>query len=385
MRERVLSAAFWVLACAGLTGCGRPWTLSPSGQYAYELSLASDAHQLVAAWHGGDAGNAIWIRLTDDAGKPTGSPIRLTDGKRDAYEPDIQLVGDDLLVAWYEKDAPTGALTAQLGRFSRQGQRRWQLALSAPEAKGRNAVVRVHADQAWVAWIETPMTGEPVLWTARVGVDGVYVQPPQRGVEVSTDTWSLNAAVDRAGTFHVVYDAHVGSRAKELHLLTVGPESMAEHLLSSDDGHDSVYPDVSVSGDRVALTWFDGRDGNSEVYLFAGDLSELRSPVDARGVRVTDTPGESTGAYVAWNGDRLALAWCDDSAGQAEVFSQEFNSKGVAVAAAHRLTRNSTQSSIPAIRPWRDGFALAWNEYRQTTEGGHPGIVASKAVMTVVR
>jgi hypothetical protein len=384
MRNRIFLAACWLLACAVLTGCGRPAHLSPSGHYAYELSLASDSEHLVAAWHGGKSGNAIWVRRTDAAGKPVGSPIQLTDGQRDAYEPDIQLVGEDLLLGWYEKEASTGALTARLGRFSQQGQPRWQLTLSAPEAKGRNVVVRVHADQALVAWIETPVDGESALWTARVGIDGAYVQPPQHRVPVSTETWNLNAAVDNTGALYVVYDAKIGSRAKEMHLLVVSAEGVAEHVLSSNDGHDSTYPDVSLSGEHAALTWFDSRDGNSEVYLFVGDIADLQEPVDNHGRRITDTPGQSIGAYIAWNGDRLGLAWCDDSTGQSEVFSQEFDLKGSPLGAALRRTRNPTQSSIPSIRPWRDGFALAWNEYQQATDdGGHPGIIASTAVLSL--
>lgn len=383
MRSRIPPAACW-LVCAALAGCGRPTSLSPPEQKAYELSLATDGRQLVAAWNGGENGNAIWVRFTD-AGKPAGAPVQLTDGRRDAYEPDIQLFDGDLLVAWYEKDAASGALTARLGRFSRQGLARWQLPLSAPAAKGRNAVVRVHGDQALVAWIETPAAGEPAVWTARVGADGSYVRPPQRAAAVGAETWNLNAAVDDAGRFYVVYDARIGSRAQELHLLTIGEGTMDEHVLSSDDGHDSLYPDLVLAGDRAALTWFDRRDGNAEVYLFVGDTSALVSPVDPRSRRVTTTRGESTGAYAAWNGGRLGLAWCDDSSGQAEIFGQDFNASGAPLGVARQLTHTPTQSSIPAIQPWGDGFVLAWNEYEAAQADGHPTIAASTAMLSTMR
>jgi hypothetical protein len=383
MRSRIALAAC-CCACAVLAGCDRPRPLSPPGQKAYELSLATDGHHLVAAWNGGESGNAIWIRLIDDAGKPTGTSIPLTDGKRDAYEPDIQLLEGDLLVAWYEKDAATGALTARLGRFTLTGQPRWQVALSSPGSKGRNAVVRVHGGQALVAWIEATGGAEPAVWTAGVAADGAFVQPPQRRATVSAETWNLNAAVDAAGRLYVVYDAWLGSRAKELHLLTVEGESATDHMLSGDDGHDSVYPDIALSGEHAALTWFDTRDGNSEVYLSVGDLAGV-STLESRGVRITHTPGASIGAYVAWNGQRLGLAWCDDIAGQSEVFIQRFSASGTASATAHRVTRNPTQSSIPAIQPWQDGFALAWNEYQAENAEGHPAIVASTAVLSLIR
>ena len=42
--------------------------------------------------------------------------------------------------------------------------------------------------------------------------------------------------------------------------------------------------------------------------------------VDRRARRVTDTKGESIGAYVAWNHNRIGLAWCDNTPGQQEVY-----------------------------------------------------------------
>ncbi|MEO6186091.1 MAG: hypothetical protein ABIP38_05585 [Steroidobacteraceae bacterium] len=356
-------------------------SLSLPGQYAYELSLANVGQQLAAAWNGGKTGNAIWIRLTAD-GRPVGSPVQITDGQREAYEPDIQPFGDDLLVAWYEKDPSSGALAARLGRFTLQGQSRWQVTLSSPQAKGRNAIVRVHDQQVYAAWIETA-DSEPALWTVQLNAEGIVVEAAQRRSTVSADTWNLNAAVDDAGTLLVVYDATIGTRAKELHLLAIGLDNVSASRLSSDDGSDSTYPDLVVSGDRAALAWLDGRDGNSEVYLFAGRVSGLAAGV-AQGLRVTRTPGQSIGAYAAWNSGRLGLAWCDDSAGQSEIFIQQFDDSGAPLAAARQLTHTSTESSIPAIAAWRDGFALAWNEYQPGVEGGKPTTLTSTAVMSLL-
>lgn len=360
--------------------------LSPPGQFAYELSLATDGTRLVAAWHGGSVGNAIWIQPMDARGRPAGTPAQITDGRRDAYEPDIQLADDELLAAWYEKDLASGELVAWLGRFSLQGQARWRLQLSAPGAQGRNTLVRVRGDQAFVAWIESHEETGPALWTARVGLDGGYREPPQHRAMASPDTWNLGGAVDARGVFHVVYDARVGSRAKELQLVSIGPDGTRVQALSGDDGHDSVYPDLVLAADRAALAWTDERDGNAEAYLFVGELSQLDATVGARGMRITDTPGRSIGTYLAWNGERLGLAWCDDSAGQLEVYRQEFDADGATLGPPRRLTRNATQSSIPAIEPWRDGFMLAWNEYLQNGgTAGHPPVVSSTAVTAFVR
>ena len=117
----------------------------------------------------------------------------------------------------------------------------------------------------------------------------------------------------------------------------------------------------------MALTWFDARDGNTEVYLFAGPANELTSEIGSRAQRVTDTRGESIGAYLAWNGTRIGLAWCDDTVGQHEIYFQAFDRRGRATTAIRRVTDNTMSSLIPAIEPWRDGFALAWSEFVPAT------------------
>ncbi|MDE0831243.1 MAG: hypothetical protein OSB03_18790, partial [Vicinamibacterales bacterium] len=83
------------------------------------------------------------------------------------------------------------------------------------------------------------------------------------------------------------------------------------------------------------------------------------------------TPGESIGAYVNWNGGRIGLAWSDDHDGQHEVYFQPFDQGGAPLEPARRLTDNTTASLIPAIVPLADGFGLAWNEDIVAERGDH--------------
>ena len=93
--------------------------------------------------------------------------------------------------------------------------------------------------------------------------------------------------------------------------------------------------------------------------------------VEQRPLRVTKTPGQSIGAYLAWNRDRIGLAWCDNTLGQQEIYFQEFDARGRARTPASRLTHNTMESVIPAIAPIGNGFLLAWNEFTPGPGGGH--------------
>ena len=85
--------------------------------------------------------------------------------------------------------------------------------------------------------------------------------------------------------------------------------------LTDDDGFASKYPDLVFAENRVAVTWLDERDGNSEVYLLMSSREKLLHGARVESLRVTQSPGESIGAYVDWNGRHLGLAWSDDHDG----------------------------------------------------------------------
>ena len=53
------------------------------------------------------------------------------------------------------------------------------------------------------------------------------------------------------------------------------------------------------------------------------------------------------------------------------MYVARFDERGVPIGAAIRLTDNVSDSLIPAIRSWRNGFALAWNEFVRGRAGGH--------------
>jgi hypothetical protein len=186
-------------------------------------------------------------------------------------------------------------------------------------------------------------------------------------------TWNLSAALDDSGTAWIAFDATAGTRSDELFLIRTDRKQSEIFRLSPDDGFASKYPDIGLSGGTAALTWFDERDGNQEIYLFASAFADfvaaLNERFSARARRITNTPGESIGAYVAINGDAVGLAWCDKSPGQHEIYFQRFDGSGSPLGHIERLTHTSTESMIPAIKPVRDGFALVWSEYAPAANG----------------
>ncbi len=353
--------------------------ISQSGTGAFEAALATDEAGFAVAWYDTRDGNAeIYFRLLDDKGLPAGAEHRLTESPEASYEASIERLGDTFAVAWYEQ-AESGRPTAMLGAWSRDGSRKW---VTTVGEDARNPVIRADGKTIVCAWIQGEADGHEAVWVSAWDETGQRLRPPARVGPASKNTWNLNLEV-RGSDAWVVFDAATSTRTSELFVGRVGAAGVSLERVTRDDGAASKYPDLSIDGEgRVALTWYDMRDGNDEVYLYVGRVSELRGEIDARARRVTTTEGESIGAYVTWNGGRVGLAWSDKTPGAHEIYFQSFGADGMPLESARRLTQTNAWSLVPAVRPWRKGFALAWTEYTPASGEIHEG--TGEVAFTVV-
>lgn len=372
-----------LLSCATLVSCSQSSTVtqvSHSGVGAYETALAIDKAGFAVAWYDTRDGNPeIYMRLLDENGKPSSPERRITETPDMSYEASLERIGENFAIAWYEQ-ASDGKQTAMLGVWDRDGGRKW---LQAIAPGSRNPVITTDGQLIIAAWIQAePDAATEWVWVGTWEPDGRESRTRARIAQASKTTWNLNLAVDRSGTW-VVFDAVASTRASELFLGRLDAAGAHLERLTRDDGAESKYPDLKISDEgRVALTWYDMRDGNDEVYLFVGGQSDLHGEIDDRSRRITTTAGESIGAYVAWNGEEVGLAWSDKTPGVHNVFFRRFDSSGMPLGREEQVTSSSAWSLVPAIRPWRTGFALAWTEYQPTSSQIHEG--TGEAAFTVV-
>jgi hypothetical protein len=233
-------------------------------------------------------------------------------------------------------------------------------------------VIRTDGRQIFCAWIRNGGAGGEAVWAGSWDGAGRERQAPVLLGPASKNSWNLSAALDPSGGAWVVFDAATSTRSSELFLAGLNGDGASLTRLTRDDGVASKYPDLAIAADgRAALAWYDERDGNEEVYLVVSPLAALTGEIDDRARRITSTPGESIGANVAWNGERLGLAWSDkgaDPSGQHEVYFQSFRD-ALPERDPLRLTRTDEWSLAPSIRPSGEGFAVTWNEYVPTSTG----------------
>lgn len=360
--------------------------ISESGFGAYEVSLATFDDRIAVGWYDTRDGNAeIYVRVVDAAGRRAHTEERLTNDAEDSYEIDLAAADDALAVAWYDKDA-SQRLRSRLGLYEFGTGFTWRTDLSTTGNASRNPVVRARDERIFCAWIEADDDGAEHVLAAWWDTSGRPLGAPVTLAEVGETTWNLNAALDETGRSWVVFDARVETAAEELYVATLDGGRVDLERLSADDGVPSKYPDIAIDAGRTALTWFDERDGNREVYLHAGSLDTLDIELERDARRISHTSGDSIGAYVAWNPPHIGLAWSDrGNAGAHDVMFQRFDASGAPLGPIERITNTPERSLIPAISPWRDGFAIAWNEVSPGPEGTHDPATRSEVELTFRR
>jgi hypothetical protein len=361
MRHSEFRPALVFAALVLAIGCSSGPIQVSTSTSGFETALAPFADGFAVAWYDQRDGNAeIYMRLLDAEGQPAGPERRLTSSSEDSYEASIEQFADGIAIGWYEQSS-TGMQTAKLGLWSRDGANRWMHSFLGGT---RNPVVQASAKGIFCAWVQAEAEGQEAVFAGWWDGRGKPLSAAIRLGPASKTTWNLNAAIDGNGVGWVVYDAEAETRASEVYIARADGIASGAVRLTNDDNAPSKYPDLAIAAaGRAALSWQDERDGNVEVYLVVGSLTDLTGEIDARSRRVTNTPGESNGAYLSWNGDRLGLAWSDKMSGQHDVHVASFDANGMMREPQRQITNTSAWSLVRAIRPDRAGFALSWTEY----------------------
>jgi hypothetical protein len=347
------------------------------------VSLAVRGGALAAAWYDTRDGNAeIYARkfaLSDIRGS---GDLRLTTTTPDSYEPDIVALGDGFAVAWYEKDRE-GHLAAQFGIWSDDGESIHAGLVSPTPLNTRNPVLVAADGRIFIAWIESDAAGHEHVWARWLSDEGAALGDPLLVRRVGATTWNLNAAIDPAGVAYLVFDAESGTRAEEIFAARIAERTVSIRQISADDGFASKYPDIAFVGDCMAVTWFDNRYGNNEVFFgVTGDSSYGNLERDA--LRVTVSDGDSIGAYITAGTDEFGLVWSDDEGGHYDVYFQVFDIEGRPRSEARRLSFGTLESLIPAVQSLPPGYAIVWNEVAGSEGGYHDESTGSEILFAFV-
>lgn len=365
------------------TACsdGQQVSNSEHGAFSVDLATSKESIPAAVAWYDTrHQGADIYLRLLDKNLLPASREWRLTVGSEQAYEPDIIIIDEYVAVVWYaEAESRANRGRVYFGLYDQNGQELRRVILSEPDVDARIPVIAATDNALFVAWLQGEVDGDRtsrqrMLMGAWLTMQGETEVAAHAIAPASVSTWNINAAVADPVRDRVllVYDAEFETAVSELYAVEVTPEHSQLNRLTANDGYASKYPDLALSMQpegqtMAALTWFDELFGNNEIYLLQLPEAALLYPdvqnfLELQATRVTESDGDSIGAYVSWQDERLALVWSETVAGRYEIFYQLWDRSGAALNAVTRLTRTRGDSYIPSIASHGERFAVAWSE-----------------------
>ncbi len=146
------------------------------------------------------------------------------------------------------------------------------------------------------------------------------------------------------------------------------PSRSGTDVRVTSDPNYSAAPSIAWSGETYGIAWFDGRDGNYEIYFARLDSAGSKIGPDQR---ITDNPGVSSAPSIVWTGAEYGLAWSDNRDGNFEVYFKRLDAAGNALTGDIRLTNAPGDSLNVSLVSTGTGYGLAWEDMR---DGGNDEI-----------
>ena len=348
------------------TGLGGNFLINDDvgSSYQYDPSVSMDnSGNFTVVWRDYRDGNYdIYGQLYDNTGSPSGSNFRIDQGiGAVSYDPDVSMDDNYFVVVW---DDARCNRSIYKRRYNHNG-----------TPVGNEVMVNDidgTKNQEYPA-IDMNTSGNGVItWSDYRSGSGIYFQM----MDSNGDTTGINRRINygytpdvsvfRDGSFIITY-RYSNIIYCQMYYPT-GDTSGGLIAVNDTTGGNRYDPtiDIDTTGNFI-ITWFDYRNGNSDIYA-----QRFNSVGDTTGVnfRVDDDPGTFTQEYsdVAINkSGRFLIVWNDHRNGNSDIFGQVYAADGSPVGSNLLInddivTSNQYRSCVSALM---DGnFIVAWDDYR---------------------
>ena len=173
------------------------------------------------------------------------------------------------------------------------------------------------------------------------------------------NAWCIAASGDVVHT--VWYDGRDGNTEIYYKRSTDGGLSWGADTRLTSNSASSYAPSISVSGQVVHIVWYDNRDGNFEIYYKRSSNGGYSWSADTR---LTNDNAYSGYSSVALSGSVVYVVWHDYRDGNPEIYYKRSPDGGLSWGADTRLTNNSAESGQASVTVYGSVVHVTWNDLR---------------------
>ena len=292
--------------------------VSALGGGHFQPSVAATGQGYGVAWHGTGRGLAVvyFARVGAD-GARLAAEIDLSGGVANAAHAEVVWNGQEYAVAW--TDSRHGDTEIYLRRVSAAGEPIGQ-PVRVTNVVGEASVpslVHLGAGNGYAVAYNEHADGVFNVWLQRTDAAGAALGGAQR-VSTGPDNANAPRLVHVGGNYAVTwYDTRDDNTEIYVARLDANGARIGDNIRVTNGAHPSVLPSLTRTDTGYGVAWQDRRAGNHEIWY--RHLDELAVPV-AQPVRISNDPDNSFGPSLAWDGNNFAVSWYDTRHGEGEIY-----------------------------------------------------------------
>ena len=141
-----------------------------------------------------------------------------------------------------------------------------------------------------------------------------------------------------------------------------GPwQKIGEDVRITNAPGDSHQPSLVWTGTEYGVSWFDGRNGNYEIYFARITANGTKIGAD---VRITNDPDYGYAPSLVWTGTEYGVSWWDNRDGNDEIYFARIAASGTKVGGDVRISNYPSNSGAPSLVWAGTEYGVSWYDYR---------------------
>jgi hypothetical protein len=296
---------------------------------------------------------------TCDNPEKWGSDSRITNDSSISDNSSLVWIGSEYGLAW--EDDRDGNLEIYFTRIDTEGNK-----IGSETRITSNSAISEHPSMVWtgseyaVCWDDT-RNGNTEIYFTRIDSTGVKIGSDVRVTSNSASS-QYSSLIWTGSEYGVSWrDNRDGNWEIYFARLNSAGAKISSEIRVTNDAESSLSPSLVWTGTEYAISWYDFRDGNYEIYLARLNSSGTKIGSD---IRVTSDPAQSAFPSLVWTGDEFGISWHDQRDGNDEIYFARLNFLGAKIGFDERITSDAGNSNQPVMVWTGSEYGVSWIDDR---------------------